>query len=142
MPKIQSENKFLTSIKGYNSVLICQNLPICNLRTLLHNIDSHTEFKKIGKGMPKIERENQFLMSIKGRNSVLICQNLPICNPRTLLPNINSHSKFEENWLKKMLQAESDNDALMDGRTDRRTDGQTLERIFLNGWYNKIPRTF
>ena len=30
MPKIESENKFLTSIKGYNSVLICQNLPICN----------------------------------------------------------------------------------------------------------------
>ena len=24
-PKIESENNFLTSIKGYNSVLICQN---------------------------------------------------------------------------------------------------------------------
>ena len=46
MPKIESENKFLTSIKGYNSVLICQNLPICNPRTLLHNIDSHTKFKE------------------------------------------------------------------------------------------------
>ena len=46
MLKLESENKFLTSIKGYNSVLICQNLPICNPRTLLHNIDSHTKFKE------------------------------------------------------------------------------------------------
>ena len=46
MPKIESENKFLTSIKGYNSVLICQNLPICNPKTLLHNIDSHTKFEE------------------------------------------------------------------------------------------------
>ena len=81
--------------------------------------------------MPKIESESQFLTLIKGRNYVLtcICQNLPICNPRTLLPNINSQSKFEENWL-KMLQAESENDALMDGRTDRKTDGRILECIF------------
>ena len=46
MPKIESENKFLTSIKGYNSVLIRQNLPICNPRTLLPNIDSHTKFEE------------------------------------------------------------------------------------------------
>ena len=37
---------FLMSITGYNSVLICQNLPICNPRTLLHNIDSHTKFEE------------------------------------------------------------------------------------------------
>ena len=81
------------------------------------------QVKKIGKGMLKIESENQFLTSIKGRNSVLIFQNLLICNPRTLLPNINSHSKFEVNWL-KMLPAESENDALTDGRMDGRTDGR------------------
>ena len=49
MPKIEkktSENKFLMSIKGYNSVLACQNLPICNPRTIIHNIDSHTKFEK------------------------------------------------------------------------------------------------
>ena len=47
MQKNESENKFLMSIKGYNSVLnICQNLPICNPRTLLHNIDSHTKFEE------------------------------------------------------------------------------------------------
>ena len=46
MPKIEGENKFLTSIKGYNSVHICQNLPICNPRTLFHNIDSHTKFEE------------------------------------------------------------------------------------------------
>ena len=88
--------------------------------------------------MPRIESENQFLTLIKGHNSVLICQNLPICNPSTLLPNIKSHSKFEENWL-KMLPAESENDVLMDGRTDRRTNTRTH---FLNGGYNIIPGTF
>ena len=88
---------FLTPIKGYNSVRICQTLPFCSPRTLLHNIDSHAKFEENRKGMPNIESENQFLTSIKGRNSVLICQNLPICNLRTLLSNINSHTKFEEN---------------------------------------------
>ena len=128
MPKIESENKFLISIKGYNSLLIVKIYPSAiqehsfTISTLIPSL------KKIGKGMPKIESKNQFLTSIKGCNSVLICQNLPICNPRTLLPNINSHSKFEENWL-KMLPAESENDAL----TDVQMDGQTLERNFLNG---------
>ena len=46
MPKIQSEDKFLTSIKGYNSVFICQNLPICNPRTLLPNINTHIKFEE------------------------------------------------------------------------------------------------
>ena len=46
MPKIESENKFLMQTKGYNSVLICQNLPICNPRALIHNIDSHTKFEE------------------------------------------------------------------------------------------------
>ena len=41
-----SENNFITSIKGYNSVHVCQNLPICNPKTLLHNIDSHTKFEE------------------------------------------------------------------------------------------------
>ena len=115
MPKIESENKFLTSINGYNSVLFCQNLPIRSSAIPEHSFTILTlipSLKNIGKGMPEIESENQFQTSIKGRNSVLICQNLPICNSRTLLPNTNSHSKFEENWL-KMLPAESGN-----GRTD------------------------
>ena len=46
MPKIESKKQFITSIKGHNSVLICQNLPICNPRTLLYNIDSHTKFEE------------------------------------------------------------------------------------------------
>ena len=46
MPKIESENQMLTSIKGCNSVLICQNLPICNPRTLLPNINSHSKFEE------------------------------------------------------------------------------------------------
>ena len=47
MPKIESEKKqFVTSIKGHNSVLICQNLSICNTKTLLFNINSYTQFEK------------------------------------------------------------------------------------------------
>ena len=46
MPKIESENQFLTSIKGRNSVLICQNLPIYNPRTLLPDINSHSKFEE------------------------------------------------------------------------------------------------
>ena len=46
MPEIESENQFLTSIKGRNSVLICQNLPLCNSRTLLSNIISHSKFEE------------------------------------------------------------------------------------------------
>ena len=91
--------------------------------------------------MPKKECENQVLTSIKGCNSVLICQTLPICNPKTLLLNINSHSKFKEDWL-KILPAESENDALTDGRTYRWTGSPTLEHIFLNEEYNIKPRTF
>ena len=45
MPKIENENQFLTSIKGRNSVRICQNLPICN-RTFLPNINSHSKFEE------------------------------------------------------------------------------------------------
>ena len=89
-----------------------------------------------------MESENQFQTSIKGRNSVLICQILPICNPRTLIHNINYHTKFEEKWL-KMLRAESENDALTDGRTYGQTDGRTDTRTqLLNGGHNIISRTF
>ena len=49
--KIESENKFLTSIKGYNSALIFHNLPFCNPRTLLHNI-------KVSKGAETRNRYN------------------------------------------------------------------------------------
>ena len=45
-----------------------------------------------------------------------------------------------------MLPAESENDALMDGRTDRQTDRQTdvwkLEHNFLNEGYNIMTCTF
>ena len=46
MPKIESVNKFLTSIKGYNSVFICLNLSICNMKTLIHNINFYTQFEE------------------------------------------------------------------------------------------------
>ena len=56
MPKIKSENQYLPSIKGRNSVIICQNLPICNPRTLVPNINSHS---KISKGAMIMNRYNQ-----------------------------------------------------------------------------------
>ena len=46
MPKIKSENQFQKSIKGHNSVLISQNLPICNPRTPLYIINPHTKFEE------------------------------------------------------------------------------------------------
>ena len=46
MPKIESENPIYTSIKVHNSVLICQNLSICNTKTLLFNINSYTQFEE------------------------------------------------------------------------------------------------
>ena len=62
MPMIESENQFLTSIKGRNSVLICQNLPICNPRTLLANIISHSNFEENWLKMLPAESENNALM--------------------------------------------------------------------------------
>ena len=61
MPKIESENQFLTSIKGRNSVLICQNLPICNPRTLLPNINSHSKFEENLLKMLPAKSENDAL---------------------------------------------------------------------------------
>ena len=49
MPKIESENQYLTSIKGRNSVLICQNLPICNPRTL-----THSQYQTLSASLKKI----------------------------------------------------------------------------------------
>ena len=38
MPKIESEKTISNVNQGHNSVLICQNLSICNTKTLLFNI--------------------------------------------------------------------------------------------------------
>ena len=57
MPKIKNENQFLMSIKGHNSVvLICHNLPICNPKTLLPNINSYTKSEEHLKNAPGRER--------------------------------------------------------------------------------------
>ena len=109
MLKIESRNEFLTSIKGYNSGLNWQNLPIYKPKPLLPNINSSCliqSLKKIGHKMLKIESRNEFLTSIKGYNSGLNWRNLPIYNPKPLLPNINSYTKFEENWSKNAQDRE------------------------------------
>ena len=61
MPKIESENQFLTSIKSRNSVPICQNLRIFNPRTLLPNINSHSKFEENWLKMLPAESENDVL---------------------------------------------------------------------------------
>ena len=68
MPKIESENQLLTSIKGRNSVLICQNLP----RTLLPNINSHSKFEENLLKMLPAESENDELTDgyMEGRTDV------------------------------------------------------------------------
>ena len=65
MPKIESENQFLTSIKGRNSVLICLNLPICNPRTLVLNINSHSKFEENWLKMLSAESENDALTDVQ-----------------------------------------------------------------------------
>ena len=61
MLKIVSENQFIASIKGRNSVLICQHLPIYNPRTLLPNINSHSQFEENWLKMLPAESENDAL---------------------------------------------------------------------------------
>ena len=65
MPKIESENQFLKSIKGRKSVLIRQNLPICNPRILLPNINSHSEFEENWLKMLPAESENDALTDVQ-----------------------------------------------------------------------------
>ena len=64
-PMIESENQILTSIKGRNSVFICQNLPICNPRTLLPNINSHSKFEENWLRVLTVEGENDALTDIQ-----------------------------------------------------------------------------
>ena len=51
MSKIESENQFLMTIKG-------RNLPICNPRTLLPNINSDSNFEENWLKMLPAESEN------------------------------------------------------------------------------------
>ena len=44
MPKIESE-KPINNV-NHNSVLICRNLSICNIKTLLFTINSYTQFEE------------------------------------------------------------------------------------------------
>ena len=46
MLKIVSGNEFLMSIKGHNSGLYWQNLPIYNPKPLLPNINPYTKFEE------------------------------------------------------------------------------------------------
>ena len=97
MIKIESGNKFLTSIKGHNSGLYWQNLPIFNPKPLLPNINSYTKFEENRSKNAQDRELKRILTSIKGHNSGLNWLNLPIFNPKSLLLSINSYTKFEEN---------------------------------------------
>ena len=61
MSKIESENQFPTSVKSHNSVLICQNLPIFNPKTLLPILTLIPSLKKSGYKMHPVESENEAL---------------------------------------------------------------------------------
>ena len=158
MPKIESENQFLTSIKGCNSVLICQNLTICNPRTLLPNINFHSEFEENwlrnapsrewkqcadGRTYGRTYRTDvlRFLngpwpLQIDGVNLVRLTPQAhfnpvtPYCtNPNLTLTSLNTAVQIA-------------NLIMYRGHADRWTDGRTLDRHFLNGGYNIIPRAF
>ena len=69
MPQIESEKQFLTSIKSHNSVLIRRNLPICNPKAFLPNINSITKFEENWFKMHPSESENEALTD--GRTVIL-----------------------------------------------------------------------
>ena len=52
---------FQTSTKSHYFVLICQNLPICNPKTLLSNINSYTKFDENWLKLHTEESENKVL---------------------------------------------------------------------------------
>ena len=87
VPKTESEKQFLTSIKGGNSALICQNLPVHNPRTLLRNINSHSKFEE--NWLKNAENENNVLTDrhTDGRTHILTGQTL-------MFRIVRGHCKF------------------------------------------------
>ena len=61
MTKIESENEFLTSIKGYNSGLNWQNLPTYNPKLPPYYINSYTKFEENPSKMLKMMSGNEAL---------------------------------------------------------------------------------
>ena len=139
MLKIESGNKFLTSIQSraitldFIDKIYPSTIPYHSflISTLIQRL------KKIGHKMLKIESGNEFITSIKAITLYLIDEIYPFTIPNhsfLISTLIQSLKKIGQ----KMLKIESGNEAL----TDRRMDGRTLKRKFLNGGYNIIPRTF
>ena len=65
MPKIVSKNPIYNVNQCHNSVLICRNLSICNPRTLLPNINSHSKFEENWLKKLPAENENYALTNVR-----------------------------------------------------------------------------
>ena len=104
MPKIESENKFLTSIKDHNSVLICQNLPICKPRTLLPNINSHSKIEVNWLKMLSAVRENDALTD--GRMDR--CTDRDIFNAKKIILKLDLFMQSLKKISKEMPKIESE----------------------------------
>ena len=89
--KILSENHFLMSIKGRNSVANLQKMTLYN-----PNVDLVNEnvYRKFGSFILKILSKNQILTSIKGRNSVANLRITMIYNTNIDLVNDDVYTKF------------------------------------------------
>ena len=118
MLKIESRNKYPTSIKGHSSGLNWRNLPIYDPKPILPNINSYTKFEENRSKMLKIESGKEFLTSIKGNNLIDDIYPSTISNHffliSTLIQNLKKISQ-------KMWKIESGNKTLADGETDTQT---------------------
>ena len=82
-------------MKGHTSEIFV-NLPTCNPKTLLHNINSHAKFEEYPSKMLKIECGNYFKIN-QGPKCCIYLTIFTIYNPRLLLFNMNY------TWQKKFL---------------------------------------
>ena len=157
MPKIENENQFLTSIKGYNSVLICRNLPICNPKTHLPNINSYTMFEENWlKNAPgrELKRSPDGLTDERSNATVFMWLRFGLDTQELILATKVSNLRNKSHLYSKMTTCVSNCPNFIatgvpiglygqtDGWTFGRTDGRTLEPNFLNRGYNIIPHTF
>ena len=103
---------------------IWRNLPICNSKSDLLNVNIYSNFK-IPCYLLKLSSGNEIMGVSRADNSVKIWHNLPISNPKPDIHNINAHTKFGENPLMyTRYHPETKTGRTNDWRTDRHTDVQ------------------
>ena len=81
------------------SIKIWRNLPICNPKLDLLNVNAYSKFDENPLLFTKLSSGNENMGVSRAGNSVKIWRNLPISNRKPDLLNANAHTKFGENPL-------------------------------------------